>query len=219
MRYLVAVSTVAFLVTQSACTTLTDAQSSRNAALWDAARRCQYGTVRVDRISNDGIPHTTTFNSGGSDFVVFRECYVTSATPIWLAYCAQEPANPQCGTASKAASSPSPQADVLDRVFRSRIKDDPELSGLVRRTPPGPREFEATIVLDGNEWQKLTQSQQHRVLRTIGTHMQESLRTAQPTPPRHSFSAKVYDEMLAEFATIVVRGPDDEISYQTYRGK
>ena len=49
--------------------------------------------------------------------------------------------------------------------------------------------------------------------------MQESLRTAQPAPPRSRFSAKVYDEMLAEFATIVVRGPDDEISYQTYRGK
>jgi hypothetical protein len=80
-----------------ACSTLTDAQSARNAALWDAARSCQYGTVRVDRVSNDGIPHTTTFNSGGSDFAVFRECYIDKATPIWRDYCAQEPADPRCG--------------------------------------------------------------------------------------------------------------------------
>ena len=88
---------MAFGAVLSACTTLTDAQSSRNAALWDAARSCQYGTVRVDRVSNDGIPQTTTFNSGGSDFAVFRECYVEKATPIWRAYCAQEPTGSICG--------------------------------------------------------------------------------------------------------------------------
>jgi len=219
MRNLVAVSTLALGVVHSACTTLTDAQSSRNAALWEAARSCQYGTVRVDRISNEGIPQTMTFNSGGSDFAVFRECYLDRATSIWRADCAQEPEQPQCGTPAKASSSPSRQADALDRLFRSSIKGDPELSVLVRRTPPGPRNFEATIVVDGNEWRKLTQSQQQRILKTIGTHMQESLRAAQPTPPRNSFSAKIYDELLAEFATVVVRGPDEEISYQMYRGK
>jgi hypothetical protein len=93
------------------------------------------------------------------------------------------------------------------------------LIGLVKSTPPGPRDFEVVIVVDGNAWQKLTQAQQQRVLKAIGAHMQESLRAAQPRPPRSPVSAKVYNELLAEFATIVVRGSDDGISYQMYRGK
>jgi hypothetical protein len=199
-----------------ACSTLTPAQDSRNAELWEVARGCQYGTVRVDRISNDGIPHTTTFNSGGSDFAVFRECYISKATPIWRSYCAQEPQSPQCGTqgsvVTRTSAVPS-EADRLDRMFRSQVQNDVELSTLVKSIPIGPRDYEETIIVDGNAWRKLTPLERERVLTKIGTHMRESLRAAKPLPSPHKFSATVYDEVLVRFGSILIRGPNDEMSY------
>jgi hypothetical protein len=114
-----------------ACNTLTPAQDSRNDALWDAARSCQYGTVVVHRISNDGQPYVTTFNSGGSDFAVFRECYIDKARPIWRSYCAQEPQNPQCGTQVSTVARGPAAIDKADPI--SLTSADPRYSEYLRR--------------------------------------------------------------------------------------
>lgn len=56
MTYLAALCILIMNVFMSACSTLTPAQFAEHRTV-DAARSCQYGTVRVDRVSNEGIPH------------------------------------------------------------------------------------------------------------------------------------------------------------------
>jgi hypothetical protein len=84
------------VVALAACASLTPGQKERNDALWDAARSCENGSLRVTRMSTEGVPSTMTVNSGGSEWKPFETCYVQKATPIWQAYCAREPASPQC---------------------------------------------------------------------------------------------------------------------------
>ena len=105
------------------------------------------------------------------------------------------------------------EADRLDRMFRSQVQNDVELSALVKNIPIGPRDYEETIIVDGNAWRKLTPLERERVLTKIGTHMQESLRATKPLPPQHKFSGTVYEEVLVRFGSILIRGPNDEMSY------
>jgi hypothetical protein len=84
------------LLGATSCSTVSPAQSARNNALWEAGRACENGSLRVERVSNEGVIHTRTMNSSGHEFAPFERCYNEKATPIWRSYCQAEPDSPQC---------------------------------------------------------------------------------------------------------------------------
>ena len=80
----------------AACAVVTPAQGDRNSALYAAARTCENGSLRVERVSNEGMVYTRAMNSSGNEWAPFQKCYQEKAQPIWRRYCQAEPESPQC---------------------------------------------------------------------------------------------------------------------------
>ena len=93
---LATVSLAALAMVAAACGVVTKAQEERNDALWAAARSCENGSLKVERVSNEGQVFTRTMNSSGNEMGPFQQCYREKARPIWQSYWRQEPDSPQC---------------------------------------------------------------------------------------------------------------------------
>jgi hypothetical protein len=104
-------------------------------------------------------------------------------------------------------------AQRLNPLFQERMGGDGEMRsdvvqvGLVVLRGRG---LEAVVVINGKTWSDKSRTQQERLVKKIGAHMQDALFTAQPDRPRSTFTVLLRNDIREDFGFIIVGGSNDQ---------
>jgi hypothetical protein len=123
-----------------------------------------------------------------------------------------------CGTYRPLAPNDAPR---LNALFQQRMSSDAELRGDVLQVGEvglRDRGLDGAVVINGKAWSDKSRSQQERLAKKIGAHMQAALYEAQPNLPRSTFTVRLQNDLQEFFGFILVGGSNDQgIVYRVNR--
>lgn len=117
-----------------------------------------------------------------------------------------------CGTYRPLKPDDAPR---LNEVFQERMRADDELRGDVVNVDRvwvrgDGRGLEGVVILNGKAWADKLRTQQDRLIRKIGSHMQGSLYSLQRDHPRSTFTLHVVNDIKEEFGFIIIVGGSND---------
>jgi hypothetical protein len=120
-----------------------------------------------------------------------------------------------CGTYRPLTSGDAPR---LNSLFQQRMATDDEIRpDIVRVSEVTVRDrgLAGDVVVNGKSWSDKSRTQQERLVKKIGAHMQSALYEAQPDLPRATFTVRLHNDLNEWFGFILVGGSNDQggVSY------
>ena len=110
----------------------------------------------------------------------------------------------------------------MNEQFQQPMSTDAELRGdVVQVQPVAVRDggLESSVLINGKTWSDKARTQQERLVKKIGLHIQDALYAAQPDKPRSTFTVRLQNDLREEFGFIIVGGSNEQGGpvYRVYR--